>query len=95
MRTDKYTNFELDVKVTCNQRRFVWKSDGTYGLGSGCMRAGDIIVVLRGGLTPYALHPRGNEFLFFGQAYVDEIMHGELMEQLRGGKVEERCFCSI
>jgi hypothetical protein len=59
------------------------------------MRVNDIVVVLYGGNTPYVLRPRGDEFLFIGQAYIDNIMHGEVIADLRTGKVQEQIFCLI
>jgi hypothetical protein len=32
---------------------------------------------------------------FVGQAYVDEIMHGELMKNLRTGRAKEQKFCLL
>jgi hypothetical protein len=51
--------------------------------------------VLHGGNTPYILRPRGDEYLFIGQAYVDEIMHGEIMRGLSTGEVKEEDFCLV
>jgi hypothetical protein len=52
-------------------------------------------VVLHGGNTPYILRPKGDKYLFMGQAYVDDIMNGQLMEKLDRGEVQEQDFCLI
>ena len=58
------------------------------------MRPGDIIVVLFGCDIPCVLRPFNNNYLFLGLAYVDEIMQGELInEMVRGERaVEEFCL---
>jgi hypothetical protein len=87
--------FEESAFEHCRQRRMFWTSNGSLGLGPQCMRVNDIIVVLYGGNTPYVLRPRGDKFLFMGQAYIDNIMHGEATENLHAGKVQEQTFCLI
>lgn len=59
------------------------------------MQTGDVAVVLYGGNTPYILRPSGDEFLFMGQAYVDNIMEGEVMHSLRAGRLHEQTFCLV
>ncbi|KAH7092285.1 heterokaryon incompatibility protein-domain-containing protein [Paraphoma chrysanthemicola] len=83
---------EEDIYTMRGKRRVFWTSNGSLGLGPQCMRADDIVVVLYGGNTPYVLRPRGDKYLFLGEAYVDDIMHGELMQALSEGKVHEQTF---
>jgi hypothetical protein len=87
--------FELEAIQHCRQRRMFWTSDGSLGLGPQCMRVNDIVVVLYGGNTPYVLRPRGGRFLFMGQAYIDNIMHGEVIDNLRLGKLQNQTFSLI
>ncbi|KAF1836701.1 HET-domain-containing protein [Decorospora gaudefroyi] len=87
--------FERDAYDACKQRRTCWTEKGSYGLGPHCMRTGDIIVVLYGGNTPYVLRPRGAEYIFMGQAYVDEIMHGELFQGSATEVPQEQTFCLL
>jgi hypothetical protein len=87
--------FELDVFHTCHLRRMFWTENSSLGLGPMCMRSGDVVVVLHGGNTPYVLRPSGDKYLFMGQAYVDDIMDGQLMEKLSRGEVHEQDFCLI
>ncbi|OAL07502.1 hypothetical protein IQ06DRAFT_289217 [Phaeosphaeriaceae sp. SRC1lsM3a] len=87
--------FKTDSYFYCHQRRFFWTDNGTFGLGPQYMSPGDVVVVLYGGNTPYVLRPRGGVYLFLGQAYVDNIMQGELMEELRDGRRGEQEFCLI
>ncbi|KAI1667264.1 HET-domain-containing protein [Pyrenophora tritici-repentis] len=87
--------FEGDAYSTCQQRRMFWTRKKSYGLGPHCMRSGDVVVVLYGGNTPYVLRPRGNEYIFMGQAYVDEIMNGELFHDSAIRAPQEQIFCLI
>jgi hypothetical protein len=87
--------FEHDAIQICRQCRMFWTNKGSLGLGPQCMRVKDIVVVLYRGNTPYVLQPRGDKFLFIGQAYIDNIMHGEVIDDLRTGKAQEQIFCLI
>jgi hypothetical protein len=82
---------ELSMQYICDDRRIIWTQRG-FGLGPGSTQKGDVVVVLHGGNTPYVLRSReGGEYVFLGQAYVDEIMYGECMLGLLRG-VEEGEF---
>jgi hypothetical protein len=94
MRGDAYL-YRLALMVRCTNRRFFWTSKDVYGLGPACMREGDIVIVLYGGDAPYVLRPRGDGFLFLGEAYVDSIMNGELVKDVEGGERLEQEFCLI
>ncbi|KAH6866633.1 heterokaryon incompatibility protein-domain-containing protein, partial [Alternaria rosae] len=69
--------------------------DGSYGLGPVCLREGDPIVVLEGAYTPVALRPRGENYLLLGQVYKDEIMNGELIEEMEKGIRKRQQFCFV
>jgi hypothetical protein len=87
--------FERDAYEACMQRRMFWTEKSSYGIGPHCMRSGDVVVVLYGGNTPYVLRPRGDRYIFMGQAYVDEIMHGELFHGSGICAPQEQIFCLI
>jgi hypothetical protein len=87
--------FQQNAYYVCEQRRLFWTEKGLYGLGPHCMQIGDIVVVLYGGNTPYVLRPRGDEYIFMGQAYVDDIMNGELFQGSASDVLEEQTFCLI
>lgn len=87
--------FQTDAHHACEQRRIFWTDKKSYGLGPHCMRSGDVVVVLYGGNTPYILRPRGDGYIFMGQAYVDEIMHGEMFHDSEKFALQEQVFCLI
>ena len=89
------SQFEMDSYHTCQQRRMFWTENGSLGLGPQCMKVDDIVVVLYGGSTPYVLRPKGDSYLFIGQAYVDDIMYGELVESLASGGLQEQTFVLV
>ncbi|OAG09459.1 uncharacterized protein CC84DRAFT_1082351 [Paraphaeosphaeria sporulosa] len=92
---DDSKTFELGAYKHVRQRRMFWTSEGSLGLGPQCMRVDDIVVILYGGNMPYVLRPRGDRFLFMGPAYIDNIMHGEVIDDLRAGMMQEQTFCLI
>jgi hypothetical protein len=51
------------------------------------MQPEDIVVVLRGGLSPFILRKKVDGYQLIGQAYVHGIMYGEAVEldRSRGG----------
>ncbi|OAK96803.1 hypothetical protein IQ06DRAFT_47244 [Phaeosphaeriaceae sp. SRC1lsM3a] len=53
------------------------------------MAPNDVVVVLYGGNTPFVSRPCGDDFLFMGQAYVDEIMNGELVQDVESGRRQD------
>lgn len=63
-------------------RRRVFATDNGYlGLGPDSIRDGDIVAVLYGQITPLVLRPTANGcYTLLGDAHVDGIMHGEIME---------------
>jgi hypothetical protein len=87
--------FQIDARHACDNRRMFWTDKGPYGLGPHCMRRGDVVVVLYGGNTPYILRPRGDGYIFIGQAYVDKIMHGEIFHDSKIFAPQEQVFCLV
>jgi hypothetical protein len=86
---------EDNIYLVCDRRRIFSMSDGSYGMGPQCMQPGDIVVVLYGGNTPYVLRPKGEDYLFMGEAYVDELMHGKLVHEVEAGQRQEQMFCLV
>lgn len=84
--------FYDEAEVVCDGRRFFQMDNGSFGIGPACMREGDVVVVLFGGQSPYILRPCGRSYLYMGQAYVDELMEGQLIDAMKAGKVQEREF---
>jgi len=82
------------MSVTKN-RRFFWTDEKDYGIGSACIREGDIVVVIYGSSVPFVLRPKGDKYLLLGEAYVDSIMNGELVREVEEGKRQEQDFCLI
>lgn len=87
--------FYAEAKIVYTGRRVFQTTKGTFGLGPACMGKGDIVVVLFGGNTPYILRPNDATYHFMGQAYVDELMQGELVDAMEAGLIQEREFCLI
>jgi len=74
----------------CIHRRFFITRAGRVGIGPRCMQPDDIVVVLRGGGTPFILRKKVNGYWLLGAAYVHGIMDGEAvqMHKARGGLEE-------
>jgi hypothetical protein len=88
-------NFRHGAFICSTLRRMFLTSNGMYGPGPQCALPGDIVVVLYGGNTPYVLRPKGKEYLFIGQAYVDEIMNRKLVRDVESGTRHEQQFCIV
>ncbi|KAK1764198.1 heterokaryon incompatibility protein-domain-containing protein [Phialemonium atrogriseum] len=84
--------YKVAASRACDQRRFFKTTRGNYGLGPACMRESDVLVVLHGGSVPYILRPVRDRFRFLGEAYADDIMHGEAFGELSDQCSEERAF---
>jgi len=90
----KANNYRYVSNRLCGSRPLLVTENGSYGVGTASMRPGDIIVVLFGCDMPCVLRSFNNNYLFLGLAYVDEIMQGELIDEMVRGKrvVEEFCL---
>jgi len=64
----------------CGGRRFFLTTSGRMGIGPRCMRPGDIVVVLRGGQTPFILRKKVDGYWLLGPAYVHGVMYGEAVQ---------------
>jgi hypothetical protein len=88
-------SFYDEAEIVCTNRRLVRTMNGNFGLGPITTRKGDIIVVLFGGHTPYVLRPYGDFYLFIGQVYIDNLMKGELVDEMNAGRAHKREFCLV
>jgi hypothetical protein len=68
--------FEVIAQDSCNARRFFRSEDDKYGNGPDCMLLGDVVAVVFGSGTPFALQPKGDEFLFLGSVYIHKFRDG-------------------
>ncbi|KAL6877644.1 heterokaryon incompatibility protein domain-containing protein [Trichoderma longibrachiatum] len=73
-------------------RKLYRTAAGYVGLGPTRMRAGDSVVIFRGGTTPHILRKlygdsQGKTYEYVGEAYCDGLMDGEVLE--RTAKQEE------
>ncbi|KUJ06872.1 uncharacterized protein LY89DRAFT_399668 [Mollisia scopiformis] len=76
-------------------RRLIVTQNGYMGLGPPETQRKDKIAVLFGSTVPFVLRERsesGNGFQIVGEAYVEGIMNGEVMEGIRGGEMRKRTF---
>lgn len=87
--------YQSNLIARCHNRCLFLTSKDDYGIGPACMREGDIVAVLYGGNAPFVLRPKGDEYLMLGETYVDSIMNGELVKQVKEGKRQEQEFCLI
>jgi hypothetical protein len=78
--------FYISAALQAQQRAFFITEGGYYGMGLKKVQRGDIVKVLRGGPTAFALRSKGKEFEFKGEAYLHGIMNGEVV---RGAKKED------
>ena len=79
------------------QRIFFATEHGLPGNGPPAVQPGDIVVILFGGQSPFALRPANvnGEYYFIGECYVDGIMHGEYVERLKASGKFEECTTSF
>ncbi|KAH8789969.1 hypothetical protein F5882DRAFT_267251, partial [Hyaloscypha sp. PMI_1271] len=75
-------------------RRFFTTEKGYMGLGPPTLQPGDVICVIFGGITPFALRKQESDFSsssqniryrLVGECYLHGIMHGEAINELEEG----------
>lgn len=80
-----------EASLIARHRRLGLSAQGHFVLGPDSLEPGDAIVVLYGGLSPFALRRRGprseDGWIVIGECYVHGMMNGEAMT--RKGAVEE------
>lgn len=73
--------------MTCS---FFVTETGYMGLTSGTVRAGNEVAVLLGCNLPVVIRPEGNHHLIVAAAHVYGMMHGEMMDAEREGKLQRQ-----
>jgi hypothetical protein len=80
------------LQIAC-ERIFFTTSEGHMGFGPPPLKARDIICVMLGGPTPYALRPTDSDkFLFLGECFLYGFMYGEAITKRKAGDIELRDF---
>ena len=72
--------------------RFFVTSDKKIGLGPGHLGAGDVVSVIFGGRTPFALRPSGDVHHLLGPCLIQHYMGGIAIDLLAEGKLQEQSF---
>ncbi|KAH7079878.1 hypothetical protein BKA63DRAFT_530943 [Paraphoma chrysanthemicola] len=85
-------SFYGEAEVVCTGRRLFHTAMGDFGLVPAAARPGDIAVVLFGGDSPYILRLHNRSYLFIGQAYIDGLMKGLLIDKMEMGMVCKQEF---
>lgn len=75
-----------EATLVARYRRLGVTESGYYLLGPDIMQAGDVVVVLHGGRTPFVLRPKDGGWTLLGECYMHGMMDGEAM---RRGAEEE------
>lgn len=75
-------------------RCFCVTEEGSIGMGSGFMAAGDIVVIPLGCPTPVLLRPEGprGEYRYVGDIYIHDYMDGEAVDEWKSGELELRNY---
>ena len=75
--------FRRGLFIGSFNRRVLITSTGHIGVGPKMTRAGDVLVILHGGNTPYVLRPFGDAYRLVGDCYVADVMQGEAVRKHR------------
>lgn len=102
---DEASEFDFSEVYSCfdrssQRRRFMatangyigWAPDNIYGTKSQQTKTGDLIAVLCGCSTPIVVRPHGHQYQVIGEAFVQGLMDGEVMELVNSGKLERISF---
>jgi hypothetical protein len=73
-------------------RRVFITFDGTIGLGPSILEAGDIVVLLFGGFTPYVLRCVDDHYVLIGEFYIHGEMDGGAIEEWKKTRDEANTF---
>lgn len=74
----------------CNRRVLVYTEGGRYGFAPQCTKSGDLCAVLFGCKVPFLLRPTGeghSQYRLVGEAYIQGLMEGEVVDRLNGGEL--------
>ncbi|KAF4631121.1 hypothetical protein G7Y89_g7008 [Cudoniella acicularis] len=66
--------------------------DKNLGIGARNAKAGDHVCVFYGGKLPFLLRPAGAQWIFMEACYMNDVMHGEAIEELETGKLTPEWF---
>lgn len=75
--------FQEEYWFSGRDRRFFVTDDGLLAMGPRSMQEGDIVVVLFGGKVPFVLRPSLDGYRLVGECYVNGIMNGEFIQELK------------
>ncbi|KAF2736483.1 HET-domain-containing protein [Polyplosphaeria fusca] len=94
--TEVYSCFDRTAKkrrLMTTERGYIgWAPDNMYGEADEQVMPGDLIAIIFGCSTPLAIRPRGSYFQVLGEAYVQGLMDGEAIEDLRKGTFHTQRF---
>lgn len=85
-------DFALQKALFCSNRAFFVTARGFYGLGPDITRPGDLCSILFGADVPMVLRSQGLHFKLLGEAYIRDLMHGQVSGMLLREEVLERQF---
>jgi hypothetical protein len=80
----------------CHNRRLIYTKGGLLGLGPHFSQEGDICSIFFGVSVPIILRKcGGSKYNLVGDSYVNGVMHGELMEEFRGGTYQKEIISIV
>jgi hypothetical protein len=82
---------DAETRILRN-RRFVITTMGYFGLVPKDAGRGDTICVLWGGQMPFVLRQENGYYVLVGECYVHGKMDGEVMKDVKAGKLREEIF---
>ncbi|KAJ8108979.1 hypothetical protein OPT61_g7794 [Boeremia exigua] len=83
------TMCKLQILKATRTRKAFLTSKTWLGLGPGCMKPGDVVVVFHGVVSPYVLRPvenRGGYYYLMGECYVENLADEEAYRMLEEGR---------
>lgn len=86
--------FLATTEELCRGRCFFVTKGGLMGLGPRIMSPGDKVCILFGSQVPFVMRPSPLEqqYRLCGESYIQGIMNGEAIEQLKQGTLTESVF---
>jgi hypothetical protein len=88
-RSRRFLNY---IQRCCPGRRFYTTRSGRFGIGPRILKKGDLCSVLFGSEIPFTLRQTGEKssYKLLGEAYVEGVMHGEVVRDWQGGLLERK-----
>lgn len=87
-----WAQFVADAFPACNGRKVFYTKNGHLGVGPMAMRSGDIFSILFAARPPFILRPVGDQYTLVGEAYLYELMHGEVISMWKKNQLRDRLF---